>query len=304
MGPRAGPQPVLTRPPGARRAQRNKGGGWRTRSPWRRGGTEAAGARGRHGDALPYGGPRAPNHAEGTWGRCCACARARVWTQGLAEPAAGTLLYSAVGDTDGGGAFPTVGTRAPRPRASCCGREGAAGSRRSRAREGLLSRWSPRRPLLFTSPPAAGRRPPSWGHTMAAPAADISPTPSSQGDKGAPRAPTPPGTVPKIRLEWLRTPRPVTRREMKPMRVCLGAGPPSLGSARLVPVPVRRRATRGDAIKGAELCSRGAAGRGLRKLPRPCLTLQPKVCGAGSQEGKVEPERGPASPSWNSRGGT
>lgn len=127
--------------------------------------------------------------------------------------------------------------------------------------------------------------------------------PAPRGTREPPH-PTPPGTVPKIRLEWLRTPRPVTRREMKPMRVCLGAGPPSLRSARLVPVPVRRRATRGDAIKGADLCSRGAAGRGLRKLPRPCLTLQPQVCGAGSQEGKVEPERGPASPSWNSRGGT
>lgn len=290
-------------PSGGAEGAAQHGGGWRTRSPWRRGCTEAAGARGRHGDALPYGGPWAPNRAEGAWGRCCACARARVWAERLAEPAARTLLYSAVGDTDGDGAFPTVGTRAPRPRASCCGREGAAGSRRSHAREGSLSRWSPRRSLLFTSPPAAGRRPSSCGHTMAAPAADISPTPSSQGDKGAPRPPAS-GTVPKIRLEWLRTPRPDTRREMKPMRVCLGAGPPSLRSARLVPVPVRRRATRGDAIKGADLCSRGAAGRGLRKLPRPCLTLQPQVCGAGSQEGKVEPERGPASPSWNSRGGT
>ena len=53
---------------------------------------------------------------------------------------------------------------------------------------------------------------------------------------------------------------------MKPMRVCLGAGPPPLRSARLVPVSARRRATGGDVIKGANLCSRGAA----RRVSRSC----------------------------------
>ena len=137
-------------------------------------------------------------------------------------PAAPALLGWAVGDTDGGGAFPTEGTRAPRPRASCCGREGAAGSRRSHAREGWLSRWSPgvqsvgALPALYLP---AGSRQTSFllGSQDGGPGCSQADTqrPGGQGSRSPP-------------WDWLRTRRPVTRREMKPIRVCLGAGPPLL----------------------------------------------------------------------------
>lgn len=55
---------------------------------------------------------------------------------------------------------------------------------------------------------------------MAVPAA-VRPTLSAQEGKGAA-----PPALPA--WNWLRTPRPVTGREMKPIRVCLGAGPPLL----------------------------------------------------------------------------
>ena len=76
MGPRTSPQPVLTRPPRERRAQRNNTGRRRTRSPWRRGRSEAVGRTRSPWRRPAYGGPHAPNHAEGAWGRCCACAHA------------------------------------------------------------------------------------------------------------------------------------------------------------------------------------------------------------------------------------
>ncbi|XP_044791435.2 uncharacterized protein LOC112581656 isoform X2 [Bubalus bubalis] len=49
----------------------------------RRYGTEAEGSRSLQGHVRTYGGPRAPNRAEGAWGRYCACARARVWAEGF-----------------------------------------------------------------------------------------------------------------------------------------------------------------------------------------------------------------------------
>ena len=111
-------------------------------SPARRGrggpsGTmEAAGARGRHGDAaVRYGGggghavsketsgctaARGLQTAQRALGVGAAPARGRgSGRKDSAAPAACALLCWAVGDTHGGGVFPTMGTRAPRPRASC-----------------------------------------------------------------------------------------------------------------------------------------------------------------------------------------
>ena len=97
---------------------------------------EAAGARGRHGDAaVRYGGggghavsketsgctaARGLQTARRALGVGAAPARGRgSGRKDSAAPAACALLCWAVGDTHGGGVFPTMGTRAPRPRASC-----------------------------------------------------------------------------------------------------------------------------------------------------------------------------------------
>lgn len=192
-------------------ATRPVGGGGRTRSPWRR-------------PAV-----RRPAGAKPRGGRVGTVLRLRArWSvrKVPASPAAPALLGWAVGDTDGGGAFPTKGTRALRPRASCCGREGAAGSRRSPALVGWLSWWSPRRPVRGRPPCSLPPRqqqadllPPGvtgWRSRL------------QSGRHSAPRRARepPPRALPA--WNWLRTPRPVTGREMKPIRVCLGAGPPLL----------------------------------------------------------------------------
>ena len=184
--------------------------------------TRPFGGSGAHAVAMATPGLRRPAGTKPRGGRVGTVLRLRARGSGRKVSAAPALLGWAVGDTDGGGAFPTEGTRAPRPRASCCGREGAAGSRRSHAREGWLSRWGPGVQSvddLAALYLPAGSRQTSFllGSQDGRPGCSQADTqrPGGQGSRSPP-------------WNWLRTRRPVTRREMKPIRVCLGAGPPLL----------------------------------------------------------------------------
>lgn len=162
---------------------------------------EAAGARDRPWRRPAVRRPRAPNHRKAQdvlrWRGQPGC-RTRTFAE-PAPPAPCSTRRS--GDTDSG-AFSTVRQGRRGPERLAAGREGAARQPPIAPRGRLAFQVEPP-PLLLPSPPAAGGRPPSWsggvttGHQPRRPA------------RGT-REPALPRNFVLVRLEWLRTPEPVT----------------------------------------------------------------------------------------------